>query len=77
MCFPGPTDLTTKSQHRKAVRLERIISKWRGGFLETQSERKGEIVMTKNIKWETEIDAALALARVEKKPVLLDFFNPG
>jgi len=47
------------------------------GFLETQSERKGEIVMTKNIKWETEIDAALALARVEKKPVLLDFFNPG
>ncbi len=33
--------------------------------------------MTKNIKWETEIDAALALARVEKKPVLLDFFNPG
>lgn len=31
--------------------------------------------MTENIKWETEIDAALA--RVEKKPVLLDFFNPG
>ncbi len=33
--------------------------------------------MAENIKWETEIDAALARARVEKKPVLLDFFNPG
>ena len=45
--------------------------------VETQSERKGEIVMAKNIRWETEIDAALARSRVEQKPVLLDFFNPG
>ncbi len=50
---------------------------WCDGLLETKSEKKGEIVMTENIKWETEIDAALALARLEKKPVLLDFFNPG
>ena len=33
--------------------------------------------MTENIKWETEIDAALVRARLEKKPALLDFFNPG
>jgi thiol:disulfide interchange protein len=45
--------------------------------VEMQSERKGEIVMAENIKWETEMDAALVRARVEKKPVLLDFFNPG
>jgi hypothetical protein len=28
------------------------------------------------IKWEKEMDAALARAKVEKKPILLDFFNP-
>jgi len=50
---------------------------WCDGLLETQSERKGEIVMAENIKWETEMDAALVRARLEKKPVLLDFFNPG
>ena len=33
--------------------------------------------MAKNIKWETNVDAALTLARAENKPVLLDFFNPG
>ncbi len=31
--------------------------------------------MAENIKWETDMDAALA--RAENKPVLLDFFNPG
>ena len=50
---------------------------WYDGLLETQNERKGEIVMAENIKWETEIDAALARARAENKHVLLDFFNPG
>jgi len=33
--------------------------------------------MAENIKWETDMDAALARARAENKPVLLDFFNPG
>ncbi len=33
--------------------------------------------MTEDIKWETEMDAALVRARAENKPVLLDFFNPG
>ena len=33
--------------------------------------------MAKDIKWETKMDAALVRARVEKKSVLLDFFNPG
>ena len=50
---------------------------WYDGLLETKSDKKGEIVMAENIKWETEMDAALVRARLEKKPVLLDFFNPG
>lgn len=29
------------------------------------------------IKWETDMDAALKRAREEQKPILLDFFNPG
>ena len=29
------------------------------------------------IKWKTEWKEALALARAEKEPVLVDFFNPG
>ena len=33
--------------------------------------------MGDKIKWETDMDAALAKAGAEKKPVLLDFFNPG
>ena len=33
--------------------------------------------MANNIKWETDMDAAMALARAQNKPVLLDFFNPG
>jgi uncharacterized protein YyaL (SSP411 family) len=32
--------------------------------------------MENKIKWEANIDAALALAQAENKPVLLDFFNP-
>jgi len=29
------------------------------------------------IKWEKEMKAALARAKAEKKPILLDFFNPN
>ena len=29
------------------------------------------------INWEKEMDAALARAKAEKKPILLDFFNPN
>jgi hypothetical protein len=29
------------------------------------------------IKWEKMMDAAMTRAKDEKKPVLLDFFNPG
>jgi hypothetical protein len=29
------------------------------------------------IKWEKEMDAALARAKAEQKPILLDFFNPN
>lgn len=31
----------------------------------------------KAIQWETKLDTALQRAKAEKKPVLLDFFNPG
>ena len=33
--------------------------------------------MGATIKWETEFEAAFARAKSEKKPVLIDFFNPG
>ncbi len=33
--------------------------------------------MGNGIAWETSMEAALARAKTEKKPVLLDFFNPG
>ncbi len=29
------------------------------------------------IRWETELSQALARAKAENRPVLLDFFNPG
>ena len=33
--------------------------------------------MENAITWETDLDKALARAKAEKKPLLLDFFNPG
>jgi hypothetical protein len=33
--------------------------------------------MTSGIKWESDLDMALAMARVQEKHVFLDFFNPG
>jgi hypothetical protein len=33
--------------------------------------------MTDKIKWQDDYDMSLTMARGEKKPVLLDFFNPG
>ncbi len=33
--------------------------------------------MGKKISWETEMKKALARAKKEDRPVLLDFFNPG
>jgi hypothetical protein len=38
---------------------------------------KGGAVMADVIVWEAEMDNALARGQAEKKPVLLDFFNPG
>ncbi len=29
------------------------------------------------VKWETDMKAALSLAEKNKKPIFLDFFNPG
>jgi len=33
--------------------------------------------MGKPIEWETDFKKTLGRAQAEKKPVLLDFFNPG
>ncbi len=33
--------------------------------------------MMANVKWETDLDAALKRAKSENKKVLLDFYNPG
>lgn len=33
--------------------------------------------MENKITWESQMDTALSRTRSEKKPVLLDFFNPG
>jgi hypothetical protein len=33
--------------------------------------------MGNSIKWESSIDMAIKRAKSEKKPILLDFFNPG
>jgi len=33
--------------------------------------------MANTIAWETDLGKALARAKAQKKPVLLDFFNPG
>ena len=32
--------------------------------------------MSDTIQWETELEAALAKAKSDSKPVFLDFFNP-
>lgn len=33
--------------------------------------------MAKDIQWESDLQKALAKAKAEKKPILMDFFNPG
>jgi hypothetical protein len=33
--------------------------------------------MATSITWQTDMKAALALAKKENRPVLVDFFNPG
>jgi hypothetical protein len=33
--------------------------------------------MENSIRWETEMDTALSKAQTDKKPILLDFHNPG
>lgn len=33
--------------------------------------------MNQSIQWESSLDLALSMARVQEKNVMLDFFNPG
>jgi hypothetical protein len=38
---------------------------------------KGGLIMGNVIIWEAEMSKALTRGQAEKKPILLDFFNPG
>ena len=42
---------------------------------EMRNERRQ--AMGDAIQWESELNKALSRAKTEKKPVLMDFFNPG
>ncbi|MBA4395464.1 MAG: hypothetical protein C0407_18085 [Desulfobacca sp.] len=48
---------------------------FRWEILSPLTHKKGEKMA--EIKWEKMLDAALIRAKGEKKPVFLDFFNPG
>lgn len=39
--------------------------------------KEKEVDMATKIVWETSLDKALSRSKTEKKPVLLDFFNPN
>ena len=38
---------------------------------------QGGHTMKKSIRWESDLDLALSMARVQEKSVMVDFFNPG
>jgi hypothetical protein len=38
---------------------------------------KGGLIMGNVIIWEAEMSKSLTRGQAEKKPILLDFFNPG
>jgi hypothetical protein len=40
-------------------------------------ETAGTKSMGTAVEWETSLETALTRARSERKPVLVDFFNPG
>jgi hypothetical protein len=46
-------------------------------FAASTGEQPKEATMENAVAWETDLDKSLARARAEKKPVLIDFFNPG
>lgn len=33
--------------------------------------------MSEAIRWESDLEMALSMARVQEKPILVDFYNPG
>jgi hypothetical protein len=39
--------------------------------------REGARNMEQKIQWETAMNPAINRSKAEKKPILLDFFNPG
>jgi hypothetical protein len=62
-----------------AFKLVRLTLLMTGGMLRLRlgNRRKGGSPMAGEILWEKELDRALAKAKTEKKPILMDFFNPG
>lgn len=44
---------------------------------ETPTVRGGKTMSHHTIQWESDLPKALARAKTENRPVLLDFFNPG
>jgi hypothetical protein len=64
--------------HDKASNLGlRPCAGERGCLSARHIRRKGERPMATEIQWEKDFDKALARAKTENKPVLMDFFNPG
>jgi hypothetical protein len=47
----------------------------KSNFKKARKERRRPVEDA--IQWESDLDKALARAKAEKKPVLMDFFNPG
>jgi hypothetical protein len=47
----------------------------KGNFKKLREERRQ--AMGDAIPWESDLSNALARAKAEKKPVLMDFFNPS
>jgi hypothetical protein len=47
----------------------------KSNFKKVRDERRQN--MGEAIQWESDLNKALSRAKAEKKPVLMDFFNPG
>jgi hypothetical protein len=64
--------------HREYPKVASIIAQ---SGLEKQIQKKARderrCAMGDAIQWESDLNKALSRAKTEKKPVLMDFFNPG
>jgi len=63
----------------KVLKFTRDLMK-RADFFNVDLSRgqdSGRLNMADKIGWETDFDTALTRAKAEKKPLFIDFFNPG